>query len=120
MIYDSSKRGDGIWHCPFTPEWVMRMKRAATHCKIVTEAQVVATLMMESAQYYEIPPGDFLSEPQDPRGLPLSWCEREKRNYGHRPDCCTAIYDYSSIPDIVVTNGHKDWPYDSNNKVLTA
>ena len=95
------------------------MKQAAKHCESLSPEYIERTLA-NAVYHYRIPPGDFLSEPQDPRGLPLSWCEREKRNYRHRPDCCTAIYDYSSIPDIVVTNGHKDWPYDSHNKVLTA
>lgn len=124
MIYTKQYRHyndgcDGQWHCPFTPAWVEMMKQAAKHCESLSPEYIERTLT-NAVYHYRILPGDFLSEPQDPRGLPLSWCEREKRNYGHRPDCCTAIYDYSSIPDIVVTNGHKDWPYDSHNKVLTA
>jgi hypothetical protein len=95
------------------------MKQAAKHCEKLTAEYIERTLEHE-VYYFHLPPGDFLSEPQDARGLPLSWCEREDRMYGTRPQCCTAIYDYNSIPDIVVTDGYKDWPYNSHGNVLTA
>ena len=124
MIYDRRYRRyddgcDGQWHCPFPPEWVERMKRAAKHCKNVTEAQVIATLNNEAA-YYVVPPGDFLSEPQDSRGLPQSWCIEEMQRFRGRPDCCTAIYDYDTVPEVVVTDGYDDWPIRMKSRILTA
>ena len=119
MIYDRGTPLGGVWHCPFTKEWVERMKRAANVCKIVTEAQVEAVLSREWI-YYEIPPGDFLSEPQDVRGLPLSYCEQERERHKGRAECCTAIYDYDTVPDIVATNGKEDWPFKGWDTVLTA
>lgn len=121
MVYDTRQRsyGDGVWHCPFSREWVERMKRAAKHCKRLTAEQIDAS--DRATEYvYEVPPGDFLSEEHDARGLPLSWCEEEERRYSRHPDCCTAIYDYDSIPDVVITNGEEDWPLKMWEPVLTA
>lgn len=117
MIYDSYSRAisDGEWHCPFPPEWVERMKHAAEVCKGVTEQQIVAVLV-NGPRCYHLPPYDFLSEPQDARGLPLSW----GFEHSHWPNCCVATYDYTDIPDVVVTNGHKDWPLDLRLRILTA
>jgi hypothetical protein len=119
MIYDAISAGIGEWHCPYPRSWVEMMKRAAKHCENVSEAQVIATLD-NAHSYYEVPPGDFLSEPQDARGLPLSWCDQERARHRGLPDCCVAIYDYDSIPDVVVTNGEKDWAFENYNKILTA
>jgi hypothetical protein len=119
MIFSNRTPSGGVWHCPFTPEWVEKMKRAAKHCESLSEAYIKMTLD-HAPLYYDLPPGDFLSEPQDARGLPLSWCEQEDSNYRNRPNCCTAIYDYCSIPEIMVTNGFDDWPYDTRFKVLQA
>ena len=117
MVYDSGTPGNGVWHCPFPPSWVERMKRAAKHCETLTEAQIEATL---NCNVYVVPSGDFLSEEQDTRGLPLSWCIEEERRYSRHPTCCTAIYDYDSIPELVVTDGNDDWPLTSRARVLTA
>lgn len=111
MIYDCERRsvGDGEWHCPFPRWWVEQMKRAAKACKNLSEADMAGALNRE-IDYYYIPPGDFLSEEQDARGLPMSYCRKEAERYKDWPECCTAIYDYDSIPEMVVTNGYDDWP----------
>ena len=124
MVYDKNPRTygdglDGVWHCPFPPKWVAKMANAAKHCKNVTEAQVIATLD-NSPSYYKVPYGDFLSEPQDARGLPLSLCEQEKRRHMGWPDSCTAIYDYDTVPEVVISNGHGDWPLRMWEPVLMA
>lgn len=123
MIYDSRHRsyGDGVWHCPFPPEWVERMKRAAKRCRFISAEQVDGALKrIENGECYVLPPGDFLSEEQDARGLPLSYCMEEERRYSGHPTCCTAIYDYDSIPDVVITDGENDWPLVLHERVLTA
>ena len=109
MIYVHERRsvGDGRWHCPFPPEWVERMKRAAKACKHLTAKNIEA-------------PEDFLSEEQDARGLPLSYCRKEAERYKDWPECCIAIYDYDSIPEIVITNGYDDWPMVRRGTVLHA
>lgn len=111
MIYDRQRRcyGDGEWHCPFPPEWVERMAHAAQHCALMPAEQIEATLRNQHL-FYKVPPGEYLSEEQDARGLPLSWCAEEATRYAKFPTCCKAIYDYASIPDVVITNGHDDWP----------
>ena len=121
MIYDRERRsvGDGEWHCPFPRWWVEQMKRAAKVCKNLSEADVAGALNQE-VDYYYIPPGDFLSEEQDARGLPLSYCREEERRHRNHPTCCTAIYDYDSVPDMVISNGHDDWPLRMWEPVLTA
>ena len=95
------------------------MKRAVKRCKGVSAAQVEAALNREYV-YYHIPPGDFLSEPQDARGLPLSFCNREALRHRKYPGGCTAIYDYDSIPEMVITNGYDDWPLVRPDRVLHA
>ena len=119
MRYEKRMAGNGEWHCPFEPEWVERMAKAAKHCESVTEAQVEATLNHVTLGYV-LPQGDFLSEPQDARGLPLSWCRKERQRFSNWPDCCVSIYDYDTIPDMVVTDGENDWPLNSHFRVLTA
>ena len=121
MIYDSRRRtwGDGEWHCPFPRRWVERMARAAKACKKLSDADVAGVLDREVA-YYRVPPSDFLDEEQDARGLPLSYCRKEAEKYKDWPDCCTAIYDYDSIPEMVITNGYDDWPMVRKGKVLQA
>ena len=59
---------------------------------------------------YKLPPGDFLEEEQDARGLPLSWCAEEDRRFREYPVSCCDIYDYNTVPDVVITNGVEDWP----------
>ena len=118
MIYDRGTPGNGVWHCPFTKEWVERMKKAAKHCENLSAEYIERTLDNEWLNY-QLPPGDFLSEEQDARGLPLSFCEREERNNGRYYDT-TAIYDYDSIPELVITNGKDDWPLERRGKILHA
>ena len=113
MVYDSREVGwgDGIWHCPFPKEWVERMRRAAKACKHLTAEQIEAVdRNIEQGKLFDIPPGEYLSEPQDSRGMPLSWCEEEERRYSNHPVSCCATYDYRSIPETVITNGEDDWP----------
>ena len=91
------------------------MARAAKYCGTLTAGQVEAAFRrIDSGAYYVVPPGDFLEEPQDARGLPLSY-----GNGRDVPTCC-ATYDYDSLPDAVVTNGHDDWPLTMTEMVLTA
>ena len=113
MLYDKRRRrfGDGEWHCPFPEWWVMMMKKAAKACEHLTTEEIEAIdRHIEVGRRYNIKPGEFLKEPQDSRGLPLSWCEEEEKRYSNHPTSCGAIYDYDSIPEVVVTNGEDDWP----------
>ena len=119
MKYDGRRPGNGWWNCPFSPEWVERMKRAVRVCKMLTAEQVKAA-MTHTVVHYELTPENFLSEPQDERGLPMSWCREYEARHEGWPECCTAIYDYDSIPEMVVTNGNDDWPMVLHERVLTA
>jgi hypothetical protein len=120
MIYDSGDHpGDGVWHCPFTKAWVERMAKAAKHCEMLSAMYIEATVNNHALEYV-MPPGNFLDEEQDERGLPMSYCRKEAERYRDWPDCCTAIYDYDSIPEVVITNGKDDWPLDKRGKVLNA
>ena len=118
MIYDRGTPGNGVWHCPFAKEWVERMKKAAKHCENLSAEYIERTLDNEWLNY-QLPPGDFLSEEQDAMGLPLSFCEREEGNHRRYYDT-TAIYDYDSIPELVITNGKDDWPLERRGKILHA
>ena len=115
MVYDKNPKtyGDGQWHCPFPREWVERMKHAARVCQGLTSEQIEAAYSRE-VTHYRLPPGDFLEEPQDTRGLPVGYGDGLGRNVS-----CD-IYDYDSIPDVVVTNGHDDRAYKVKSRVLTA
>ena len=95
------------------------MKRAAKYCEQLPPWYIERVLNGECTSY-KLPPGDFLSEQQDARGLPLSWCARYENEHRHWPKCCTAIYDYDSIPEIVVTNGEDDWGYVQRERMMTA
>lgn len=119
MIYDSGTPSGGVWHCPFSPEWVVKMKRAVKHCEDLSPEYIERTIDNEWMSY-KLPPSDFLSEPQDARGLPLSWCKKEDKRFKDWPKCCTSIYDYNSIPDIVATNGIYDWPFSIHDQGLQA
>ena len=123
MIYDRTERsyGDGQWHCPFSREWVERMKRAAKRCERLTAAEIEAfdRLLNEGAMVPVWEEG-FLDGPQDARGLPLSWCREYEARHQSWPECCMATYDYDSIPEMVVTNGNDDWPLMVKDKILTA
>ena len=57
---------------------------------------------------------DFMGEPQDARGLPLSWSDDAEIN----SNCGT--WDYDSIPDVVASNGREDWPFRLWEPLLTA
>lgn len=113
MIYSKGTPGNGVWHCPFPPEWVEKMKRAVKHCEHLT-AEQIENVYQRDADSYQLPPGDFLSYPQDSRGIPLGY------NDNDRTFITCDIYDYNSVPDLVVTDGYKDWPYNNHSKVLTA
>ena len=105
MVYDSTTRGDGEWHCPFSRDWVERMRKAAKRCEKLTNKQVEAAYeRLDSGFYYELPAIDFMCEPKDSRGLPFSYSQCRD------VPTCSATYDYSSIPDVVISNGHDDWP----------
>jgi hypothetical protein len=119
MIYDSGTPLGGVWHYPFPRWWVEMMKRAAKHCERLSADYIERTLNNEWMSY-SLPPGDFLSEPQDARGLPLSWCRREEERHKNWPKCCVSIYDYDTISDMVVTNGEEDRPYTSRYRMMTA
>ena len=119
MKYDGRKPGNGWWNCPFPPTWVERMKLAAKACEKLTDEQVDAALL-RAELHFVVLPGDFLSEPQDERGLPLSWCNDYEARHEGWPECCMATYDYESIPETVATNGEDDWPLVLHERVLTA
>ena len=95
------------------------MKRAAKACQGLT-VEYIEMVMNREVTHYRMPPGDFLDEPQDARGLPLSFCREEERRYRNHPTYCTSIYDYDSVPDIVISNGEDDWPLKLWEPVLTA
>ena len=91
------------------------MKRAAKRCEPLTAQQVAAAYdRIDSGYYYKVPPGDFLERPQDARGLPVDY----GAGLGRNVKC--DIYDYDSIPFVVITNGHDDWPLMMRDRVLTA
>ena len=110
MKYDGRRPGNGWWNCPFSPEWVERMKRAVKACKRLNAEQVKA----------QEPSLKFLDEEQDERGIPLSWYREYETRHEGWPECCTATYDYDNIPETVATNGNDDWPMVVHERVLTA
>ena len=117
MIYDKRPNNgrDGQWHCPFSPEWVERMRRAAKHCETLSAEYIERCINNE--YIYKVPPGNFLSQPQDRRGLPV--CYNEDIIISRLRIRCD-IYDYSTIPNVVVTNGQEDWPLCIRGSVLMA
>lgn len=114
MIYSKGTPGNGVWHCPFPPEWVERMRRAAKHCEKLS-ADYIDRIINSNEYVYHIEPGKYLEHPQDCRGLPVGYCE----NVSRLPVSCD-IYNYGSIPDVVVTNGYNDWPLCLRGSVLMA
>jgi hypothetical protein len=119
MIYDKGTSLGSVWHCPFEPEWVERTRRTVSCCKSLSD-EYIEMVDDRQARHYEVPTLDFLHELQDARGLPLSWCEEEQRRQRKHPHCRASIYDYSTEPDVVVTNGEDDWPLRASGKVLLA
>ena len=89
------------------------MRNAAQHFKVLSAEYIERTLFCE-AFFTSLGPGDFLSQPQDSRGLPIGY----GNSSGQRVSC--EIYDYSTIPDIVVTNGREDWPLRMRDRMLMA
>lgn len=118
MVYNKRHRTygdglDGVWRCPFPREWVEQMKHAAEVCQGLTAEQIEGVYKRETS-LYRLPPGDFLSYDQDARGLPIGY-----GNDGGRNVSCD-IYDYDSIPDVMISNGHDDWPLRMWEPVLRA
>ena len=113
MRYEKRRAGNGEWFCPFPPKWVKMMATAAKRCEKMSAEYIEAAIRGEVMSYM-LPPGDFLNEQQDARGLPLSYGNLEYV----RVTC--DIYDYDTIPDLVVTNGKDDWLYNKRSKVLQA
>ena len=116
MIYSKGTPGNGVWHCPFSPEWVERMRRAAKHCETLS-AEYIERCINNEEYIYQVPPGNFLSHPQDRRGLPV--CYNEDIIISRLRIRCD-VYDYSTIPDVVATNGQEDWPLCVRGSVLMA
>ena len=88
---------------------------AAKHCESLTSQQVDAACdRIDGGCYYKVPPGDFLEGPQDARGLPVGY------GNGFCKIVRCDIYDYDSIPDVVVCNGHDDWPLKIWEPVMMA
>lgn len=116
MIYSKGTPGNGVWHCPFPPEWVERMRRAAKHCEKLS-AEYIERCINNEEYIYQVPPGDFLSEPQDSRGVPVWY--NEDIIVSRLPVSCD-IYNYDSTPDVVVTDGYNDWPLCLRGSVLMA
>lgn len=115
MIYDDTERfhSDSQWHCPFSQEWVERMKKAAKDCEQLSESYI--SNFYERKEYsYIVQPGDWLSYDQAANGLPV-WMVNQKN---HRVSC--EIYDYASVPDVVISNGHDDWPLRMWEPVMMA
>ena len=113
MIYSKGTPSGGVWHCPFTPSWVEKMKRAAQHCEPLS-AEYIERCINNEKYIYQVPDGNFLSEPQDSRGVPIGY-----GNSNMLPISCE-IYDYSTIPDVVVTNGREDWPLCVRRSMMMA
>ena len=116
MIYSKGTPGDGVWHCPFSPEWVERMRRAAKHCEKLS-AEYISRCISNEEYIYPITHNDYFNQPQDGRGLPVWY--NEDIIVSRLPVSCD-IYNYESIPDVVVTDGYNDWPLCLRGSVLMA
>jgi hypothetical protein len=116
MIYDGRPNNgrDGQWHCPFSPEWVSMMRKAVKYCEHLSAEYIARRISNEE---YIYPNGDFLSEPQDSRGLPVWY--NDNIIIRRLPISCD-IYDYSTIPNVVVTDGREDWPLCLRGSMLMA
>lgn len=118
MIYDRKPHtySDGQWHCPFNSEWVERMRRVAAVCKKMDGKQLEKRLW-GTTKKEDTRKENFLSNQQDERGLPV--CYNEDIIISRLRIRCD-VYDYSTIPDVVVTNGQEDWPLCVRWSVLMA
>ncbi|MBQ1796797.1 MAG: hypothetical protein IIZ88_03405, partial [Prevotella sp.] len=111
-----------------------RKAYAAKICQTLTDEQVRSVpsdLDIKDGHYEHHTEGKRLSvrwksklhvpidEPQDARGLPESWAAKMERHHSPYYDG-PGIYDYRSIPDVVITNGHADWPLKIWRPVLHA
>lgn len=112
MIYSKEVSNGGVWHCPFSSEWVEKMRLAAAICKKMDEEQIERRLF--GTEQEDTQKEHFLSIPQDERGLPEGYINRLTIQIS-----CD-IYDYDSIPDVVINNGYADWPFNQRFNVLTA
>ena len=92
------------------------MRRAVKHCETLS-AEYIERCISNEEYIYQVPPVDFLSQPQDRRGLPVR-CNDDIIISRLAISC--EIYDYSTIPDIVVTNGREDWQLCVRGSVLMA
>lgn len=107
MIFSKTRNvNDGEWHCPYSREWLKQVRHTVNMCLQNEQRKPIL---------YDIPNQmEFLSEPQDERGMPLSW-RQDNEN-----ESCTATYDYCTIPDVVVTNGYDDWELPHRSGRITA
>lgn len=112
MIYSKDVSYGGVWHCPFPPEWVEKMRQAAAVCKKLAEEQIERRLF--STEEEDTQKEHFLSIPQDERGLPEGYIN----SLTIQISC--DIYDYDTIPDVVMNNGYADWPFKQRFNILTA
>lgn len=89
------------------------MRRAVKHCETLS-AEYIKRCISNEEYIYQVPDGDFLSKPQNARGMPIG--------YGGRGGVYVTcdIYDYDTIPDVVVTNGREDWPLCLRGSMLMA
>ena len=101
-------------HAVQRKEIVMTRKELIQRQKMIVCMEYIARCINNEEYIYQVPPGDFLSTPQDSRGIPIG-----SDNSYQKPISCE-IYDYSTIPDIVVTNGREDWPLCVRRSVLMA
>lgn len=92
------------------------MRRAVKHCETLS-AEYIARCISNDEYIYQVPPVDFLSQPQDRRGLPV--CYNGDIIISRLRIRCD-VYDYDSIPEIVVTNGREDWQLCVRGSVLMA
>jgi len=53
----------------------------------------------------------------------MSYCvkeqNKEEQHWRNFHTSCNATYNYSTIPEIVVTNGEDDWPFIVREKLIT-
>ena len=91
--------------------WLAMRKAAAMRADVAMTKNRRATKMAKARLKQA---GDFLSKPQNASGMPIG--------YGGRGGVYVTcdIYDYDTIPDVVVTNGREDWPLCLRGSMLMA